>query len=43
MPDQAHGAMIVEPVADSTAATSDGVSPRLCRNMCFPEKAGGPD
>jgi hypothetical protein len=43
MPDQAHRAMIVEPVADSTAATSDAASPRLSRNICLPETAGSPD
>src|SRR5450631_408694 len=33
MPDQAHRAMIVEPVADSTAATSYAASPCFPRNM----------
>jgi hypothetical protein len=43
MPDQAHCGMIVEPVADSTAATLPAGRARFPRNMCVPEKGGSPD
>jgi hypothetical protein len=40
MPDQAHCGMIVEPVADSTAATSPTGRARFPRDMRFPAEAG---